>query len=150
MRQHLKEIGSSLYEISLKADALKIAKDALAYIKNYILKEVVIIESGVKVMVVTRPPEDFKEKDRDTVVKWAEKLRESGVSISYKSDFHQKFTVIDQSVVWYGSVNFLSFATHEKSIMRFENTDIAGQLMDTVFSQKIRFPFILSCFEVCI
>lgn len=27
MRQHLKEIGSSLYEISLKADALKIAKD---------------------------------------------------------------------------------------------------------------------------
>ena len=27
MRQHLKEVGSSLYEISLKADALKIAKD---------------------------------------------------------------------------------------------------------------------------
>lgn len=27
MRQHLKEIGSSLYEISLRADALKIAKD---------------------------------------------------------------------------------------------------------------------------
>lgn len=27
MRQHLKEIGSSLYDISLKADALKIAKD---------------------------------------------------------------------------------------------------------------------------
>lgn len=27
MRQHLKEIGSSLYEISLKADALKIARD---------------------------------------------------------------------------------------------------------------------------
>ena len=52
--------------------------------------------------------------------------------VSYKSDFHQKFTVIDQSVVWYGSVNFLSFGTQEESIMRFENTDIAGQLMDTV------------------
>ena len=91
-----------------------------------------IIENGVKVTVVTRPPEDFKEKDRDTVNECAEKLQENGVIVSYKSDFHQKFTVIDQSVVWYGSVNFLSFGTHEESIMRFENTDIAGQLMDTV------------------
>ncbi len=91
-----------------------------------------IIENGVKVTVVTRPPEDFKDKDRDTVNECAEKLQENGVIVSYKSDFHQKFTVIDQSVVWYGSVNFLSFGTHEESIMRFENTDIAGQLMDTV------------------
>ena len=91
-----------------------------------------IIESGVCVTVVTRPPEDFKERDRDTVTECAEKLCENGVVIKYKSDFHQKFTVIDQSVVWYGSVNFLSFGTHEESIMRFENSDIAGQLMDTV------------------
>ena len=54
------------------------------------------------------------------------------MNVRYKSDFHQKFTVIDQSVVWYGSVNFLSFGTHEESIMRFENVDIAGQLLDTV------------------
>ena len=91
-----------------------------------------IIESGVKVTVVTRPPEDFKERDRDTVYECAERLRKNGVNVKYKSDFHQKFTVIDQSVVWYGSVNFLSFGTHEESIMRFENADIAGQLMDTV------------------
>ena len=91
-----------------------------------------IIESGVCVTVVTRPPEDFKERDRDTVTECAEKLCENGVVIKYKSDFHQKFTVIDQSVVWYGSVNFLSFGTHEESIIRFENSYIAGQLMDTV------------------
>lgn len=91
-----------------------------------------IIESGVKVKVVTRPPEDFKERDRDTVVECAERLRKNGVTVKYKSDFHQKFTVIDKYVVWYGSANFLSFGTHEESIMRFENADIAGQLMDTV------------------
>ena len=91
-----------------------------------------IIESCVSVTVVTRPPEDFKENDRGTVIECAEKLQGNGVTVKYKSDFHQKFTVIDQSVVWYGSVNFLSFGTHEESIMRFENTDIAGQLMDTV------------------
>lgn len=91
-----------------------------------------VIESGVCVTVVIRPPEDFKERDRNTVAECAEKLRENGVTVKYKSDFHQKFTVIDQSIIWYGSVNFLSFGTHEESIMRFENTDIAGQLMDTV------------------
>lgn len=91
-----------------------------------------IIESGVSLTVVTRPPEDFKKRERDTVIECAEKLRENGVTVKYKSNFHQKFTIIDQSVVWYGSVNFLSFGTHEESIMRFENTDIAGQLMDTV------------------
>ena len=75
--------------------------------------------------VVTRPSDGFKERDRDTV-KCAEKLSKSGVIVSYKSDFHQKFTVIDQFVVWYGSVNFISLGTHEESIMRFENADIAG------------------------
>ena len=52
-----------------------------------------IIESGVKITVVTRPSEDFKERDCDTVNECAEKLREIGVLVSYKSDFHQKFTV---------------------------------------------------------
>ncbi len=91
-----------------------------------------MIENGVHVIVITRPPEDFTEKDRENIIMCSKLLQDQGVIVKYKSDFHQKFAVIDQSVVWYGSVNFLSFGTHEESIMRFENTDIAGQLMDTV------------------
>ena len=56
----------------------------------------------------------------------------SGLEIGDNLVLIEKFTVIDQYVVWYGSVNFLSFGTHEESIMRFENSDIAGQLTDTV------------------
>ena len=54
------------------------------------------------------------------------------MNVIYKSDFHQKFTVIDNKIVWYGSVNFLSFGTNEESIMRFVSFDIAGELTDTV------------------
>lgn len=98
-----------------------------------ILKQLTLpIKFGVRVTVVTRPPGDFKDKDRESVIDCAQILQNQGLFVKYKSDFHQKFTVIDQSIVWYGSVNFLSFGTHEESIMRFENTDIAGQLMDTV------------------
>ena len=56
----------------------------------------------------------------------AESLENCGINVRYKSDFHQKFTIIDNQTVWYGSVNFLSFGTHDESIMRFQNTEIAG------------------------
>lgn len=91
-----------------------------------------VILNGVSVTVVTRPPEDFKEKERDTVIQNAELLSGHGIQVKYKSEFHQKFTVIDQKVAWYGSVNFLSYGTHEENIMRFESYDLAGQLIDTV------------------
>lgn len=91
-----------------------------------------VILNGVTVTVVTRPPEDFKEKERDTVIQNTELLLDHGIQVKYKSEFHQKFTVIDQKAAWYGSVNFLSYGTHEESIMRFESYDLAGQLIDTV------------------
>jgi len=131
--------GKSFYQAF--CNDLQNAKSEILIVSSFVRKSritslmktlVPIIESGVSVTVVTRPPKDFKEKDRDMVTECAKKLQKNGVTVKYKSDFHQKFTVIDQSVVWYGSVNFLSFGTHEESIMRFENADIAGQLMDTV------------------
>ncbi len=59
-------------------------------------------------------------------------LKNMGVSVVCKSDFHQKFTVIDSKIVWYGSVNFLSFGKNEESIMRFSSFDIAIQLTDSI------------------
>ena len=91
-----------------------------------------IMLNGITVTVVTRPPEDFKENEQETVRQNAEFLKNYGIEVKYKSEFHQKFTVIDQKITWYGSVNFLSFGKHEESIMRFENYDLAGQLIDTV------------------
>lgn len=90
------------------------------------------ILNGASVTIVTRPPEDFKDKDRETVAKNISLLQDYGIKVIQKSGFHQKFTIIDQEIVWYGSVNFLSFGISEESIMRFTNVDIAGQLMDTV------------------
>ena len=88
--------------------------------------------NGVAVKVITRPPEDFPEKDRIGVAANAQYLDGYGIHVVFRSDFHQKFTVIDQSLVWYGSVNFLSFGSSEESIMRLESQEIAGQLIDSV------------------
>ena len=91
-----------------------------------------LLLKNVSVVIVTRPPEDFKDKNKNIVIDCTEQLNQYGIKVIYKSDFHQKFAIIDQSIVWYGSVNFLSFGTHEESIMRFENSDVAHQLMDTI------------------
>lgn len=88
--------------------------------------------NGVTVKAVTRPAEDLPERDRESVAENAAYLEGYGIHVEYRSGFHQKFTVIDQSLAWYGSVNFLSFGRAEESIMRLESHEIAGQLTDTV------------------
>ena len=88
--------------------------------------------NGVTVKVITRPPEDFPEKDRIGVAANAQYLEGYGIHVVFRPDFHQKFTVIDQTLVWYGSVNFLSFGSSEESIMRLESQEIAGELIDSV------------------
>ena len=88
--------------------------------------------NNVSITIVTRPPEDFKDKNKHIVIDCSEQLKQYGIKVLYKSNFHQKFAIIDQAVVWYGSVNFLSFGTNEESIMRFENSDVARQIMDTI------------------
>ena len=88
--------------------------------------------NGVNVTVVTRPPEDFTKENAVLTEENIRMLETGGINVIRKSGFHQKFTVIDDQTVWYGSVNFLSFGTNEESIMRFESRDLAGVLTDTV------------------
>lgn len=104
-------------------------KGRITQLLRYITEAIL---NGVSVTIVTRPPKDFKEKDQETVAKNISTLQDYGIKVVTKSGFQQKFTVIDGELVWYGSVNFLSFGISEESIMRFTNADIASQLIDTV------------------
>jgi len=56
--------------------------------------------NGLKVTVVTRPDTDYKEKDRLSVQKKAQPLKDSGIDVAFKSKIHQKFAIIDQKIVW--------------------------------------------------
>ena len=90
------------------------------------------VQKGVSVSVVTRPPEDFTGENAELTKENLQVLMDAGIKVILKSSFHQKFTILDNKTVWYGSVNFLSFGTNEESIMRFESFDLAGVLTDTV------------------
>jgi hypothetical protein len=85
-----------------------------------------------KVVVVTRPAADFREKDRPALEETLALLIAAGVHVVFKSNIHQKFAVFDQKIVWYGSVNLLSFGRAEESIMRLENPSIADELLGSI------------------
>jgi len=86
------------------------------------------LENKVRVIVVTRPGEDFKEKDKSRIQETVDITKNAGISIVFKSQIHQKYAVIDQRLVWYGSINLLSFGNAEESIMRLDSPNIASEL----------------------
>jgi superfamily II DNA or RNA helicase len=92
--------------------------------------------SGVEVKVITRPFGDYAEKDSNTVSGLFAHLSDKGVNVVSKSKIHQKFAVIDDWIVWYGSINLLSYGDSEESIMRLESATIAGELMSVLRGEE--------------
>jgi phosphatidylserine/phosphatidylglycerophosphate/cardiolipin synthase-like enzyme len=84
---------------------------------------------AVSVVVVTRPTNAYREKDSPALEETLASLQHAGVRLVFKPNIHQKFAVFDQKIVWYGSINLLSYGSAEESIMRLESPNIALELM---------------------
>lgn len=93
-----------------------------------------VLSNKVKVIIVTRPIEDFQSKDITSLRETLETLKAAGISMVYKPNIHQKFAVMDQKIVWYGSINLMSFGSAEESIMRLESYNIANELIKNIES----------------
>ena len=59
-------------------------------------------------------------------------LQNNNVNVISKEFIHQKFAIIDEKIVWYGSINFLSFETSKESVMRIVTGSVAGKLIKSV------------------
>jgi phosphatidylserine/phosphatidylglycerophosphate/cardiolipin synthase-like enzyme len=92
----------------------------------------VAICKSIRVTVVTRPKQDFPEKDHMAFQKAQDLLIDSGINIFFKANIHQKFAIMDQKIVWYGSINLLSYGSAQESIMRIESFNIANELMKSM------------------
>ena len=90
------------------------------------------LEKKVRVIIVTRPKEDFNPSDHATIQRTLDMLTDCGASIVFKSNIHQKFAIMDQMIVWYGSINFLSYGSAQESIMRIESANIANELVKSI------------------
>jgi superfamily II DNA or RNA helicase len=83
------------------------------------------LQAGVSITVMTRPAESYKEPER---IKECIEYLQLSVTVIQKSNIHQKYVIIDNRLVWYGSINLLSYGNSEESIMRLESRELAGEL----------------------
>jgi superfamily II DNA or RNA helicase len=93
------------------------------------LPEMATLARRVSVIVVTRPADTYKHKDIPLLEATLSSLENAGVRLVFRANIHQKFAVIDQKIVWYGSINLLSYGGAQESIMRLESPNIAQELM---------------------
>ena len=77
-----------------------------------------------------------KDKDRPALEETFSSLQDAGVRLLFKANIHQKFAVIDQKIVWYGSINLLSYGSAQESLMRLESPNIAQELLKVVLGQR--------------
>ena len=67
-----------------------------------------------------------------------EEIRQAGFYIKTVVDSCEHFSIIDQNIVWYGNINILGNAKLEDSMMCLESKEIAAELMEITFGEKIQ------------
>ena len=61
-----------------------------------------------------------------------DQLKLSGFAVRERSNIHQKFIVIDEQIIWYGSINLFAYGRTAETMLRFVNQDIAGEIVENV------------------
>ena len=85
---------------------------------------------GVTITVFSLSPEEYLEDGREHHTDLLERLTSAGICVKTQSHCHERYAVIDQSQVWYGSMNLLSRGKEDDSLMRIISPEIAAELLE--------------------
>ena len=90
-------------------------------------------EDGVKLTVITLNPEGYPEEKIKDTKRLVEILKNCGIRIKLQEHMHKRFAIIDDEIVWYGSMNLLSRAKVDDNLMRVKSKDAARELLEMTF-----------------
>ncbi|RMH37477.1 MAG: hypothetical protein D6690_02565 [Nitrospirae bacterium] len=80
---------------------------------------------GVRVRILTRPPGTFGGGDAKEVIS---ALRSMGMTVDLREHMHEKIAIIDERILWHGSLNILSHRDTQESMLRFDSPAACQQL----------------------
>jgi ssDNA-binding Zn-finger/Zn-ribbon topoisomerase 1 len=83
---------------------------------------------GVRVRVLTRPPEEPGGGTTDEVGELVHALRDLGVAVDLRARMHEKIAILDGRILWHGSLNILSHRDTHESMLRIESPAACSQL----------------------
>ena len=117
---------------------LENAARSIVIVSPYVQKERIVnllpsfrnvVASGVSIVIHTRTTENRDIKNQKSMCEAIEMIEQMGIAVHMHEELNQRYAVFDESVVWYGSVNFLAFGRKDTDVLRFKNPDIAGEFL---------------------
>ena len=135
--------GENYYEVYrkdlLQADKnIVISSPAISGTKVYelinLLRDKQI--SGIEITIVTWEPDSYGFGDAGYWMQLHEEIRQAGFYLKMVEDTCEHFAIIDQEIVWYGSMNLLAKSNIDDSMMRVQSKKIAMELMGLTFGKE--------------
>jgi len=93
-------------------------------------------ERGVRITIITRHMDYDKYNDGSIHAALSEKLINHGFDVLCFETVSEHFVVIDKSIVWYGSMNFLGREDVEDNLMRIVDVELASELLEIACEGK--------------
>jgi ssDNA-binding Zn-finger/Zn-ribbon topoisomerase 1 len=86
------------------------------------------IARGVRVRILTRPPDDVGGGTTEEVSELVRGLRALGVAVDLRARMHEKIAMFDARILWHGSLNILSHRDTHESMLRIESRAACEQV----------------------
>jgi phosphatidylserine/phosphatidylglycerophosphate/cardiolipin synthase-like enzyme len=89
-----------------------------------------LIKKGVKVRVNTRFPGHHDEFLKIQAWIVSKRLKEMGFKVRFFNDYHhRKITVLDDRILWEGSLNIMSQSNSREIMRRIESEELTSQMI---------------------
>ena len=86
------------------------------------------IDRGLLVRIVTCPPGDHGGILEEGLVANINAIRELGITVDYRARMHEKIAIIDDEILWHGSLSILSHRDTAESMLRIESSSACAQV----------------------
>ena len=87
------------------------------------------LASGVDIVIHTKGPDSYTSEKQESVREAISMIDQAGIAVHAHKELQQRYAIVDESIVWYGGVDFLAFGIKDTDVLRFVNSDIAGELL---------------------
>ena len=116
--EFFKDLSQAKYSVVISATKLWFAKHSptLDILRNL---------SARGVEVITLIKSNFEKEER---------LREIGISIKINDALAIDVAIIDKSLIWYGSVNYLGYNTDENNAIRIYDSALAENVLEVLYT----------------
>ena len=120
-----------VYEKDMMAASSQIAISSPSLSNRKITRLLVLTnDRGISIVVFTSDPEAYPEDGREHHRELIQRLQTSGVRVVLQQHCYERYAVIDNSLVWYGSMNLLSNEKEDDNLMRLVSPAIAEELLE--------------------